>query len=85
MVKYPRAELPYFYNLADLFVLVSRRTSIGDVEGFGIVVTEAALCGTPSVVSRNSGLEETVIDRKTGLIVDQENPEDTASAIIESA
>jgi len=78
----PRAELPNFYNLADLFVLVSRRTCTGDVEGFGIVVIEAALCGIPSIVSRNSGLEETVIDRKTGLIVDQENPEDTAEAII---
>lgn len=79
----PQEILPYFYNLTDVFVLVSRRTFSGDVEGFGIVVIEAALCGTPAVVSNKSGLEETVIDRTTGLIVSQENPEATASAIIE--
>ena len=79
----PQEILPHFYNLADVLVLVSRRASTGDVEGFGIVVTEAALCGTPAVVSNKSGLEETVIDWTTGLIVSQENPEETASAIIE--
>ena len=79
----PQEKLPYFYNLADVFVLVSRRTFTGDVEGFGIVVIEAALCGTPAVVSNKSGLEETVNDWTTGLIVDQENPEATAAAIIE--
>ncbi|MFC2053199.1 glycosyltransferase family 4 protein [Chloroflexota bacterium] len=79
----PQKKLPYLYNLADVFVLVSRSTLTGDVEGFGIVVIEAALCGTPAVVSNNSGLEETVIDWKTGLIVEQEDPEATAAAIIE--
>jgi phosphatidylinositol alpha-1,6-mannosyltransferase len=79
----PQEKLPYFYNLADIFVLVSRSTLACDVEGFGIVVIEAALCGIPSVVSNKSGLEETVIDWTTGLIVEQEDPEATAAAIIE--
>jgi phosphatidylinositol alpha-1,6-mannosyltransferase len=78
-----QVELPYLYNLADVFVLVSRQTKNGDVEGFGIVVIEAALCGTPSVVSNKSGLVETIIDGETGYIVEQENPDATADAIQE--
>lgn len=76
-----REELPALYNLADLFVLVSRQTSTGDVEGYGIVVTEAALCGVTAVVSNHSGLVETVIDGVTGLIVEPEDPEATGKAI----
>ncbi len=74
-------ELPVLYNRADLFVLVSRKTSQGDVEGYGIVVTEAALCGTPAIVSNHSGLTETVVEGVTGLVVEPENPEATADAI----
>lgn len=69
------------YNRADLFVLVSRQTNDGDVEGYGIVVTEAALCGTTAVVANHSGLVETVIEGVTGLVVEPENPEATAAAI----
>jgi phosphatidylinositol alpha-1,6-mannosyltransferase len=79
--KVVQEELPALYNRADLFVLVSRQTSTGDVEGYGIVVTEAALCGTPAIVSNHSGLVETVIEGVTGLIVEPENPKATADAI----
>jgi len=78
--KVPREELPYFYNLADVFVLVSRRM-VGGVEGYGIVVVEAALCGTPAIVSRNCGLEEAVVENETALVVNPDDPEATAEAI----
>jgi len=77
----PRTELPYLYNLADIFVLVSRRTDKGDVEGFGIAVVEAALCGKPAIVSNNSGLVEAVVPGVTAFVVDPEDPEMTATAI----
>ncbi|MHC4559528.1 MAG: glycosyltransferase family 4 protein [Planctomycetota bacterium] len=76
----PREELPYLYNLADVFVLVSRRSS-GQVEGFGIVAVEAALCGTPAIVSRNCGLEEAVVENETAFAVNPDDPEATAKAI----
>jgi len=76
----PQEELPHFYNLADVFVLVSRRTA-DQVEGFGIVAAEAALCGTPAVVSRNCGLEEAVVENETAFVVDSDDPEATAKAI----
>jgi glycosyltransferase involved in cell wall biosynthesis len=77
----PQNDLPLFYNLADVFVLVSRRTDGGEVEGFGIAVVEAALCEKPAIVSRESGLVEAVVPGVTALVVDPENPEMTATAI----
>ncbi len=75
-------DLPAAYNLADVFVLVSRRTAGGDVEGYGIVVQEAALCGAPAVVSRDCGLTEAIREGETGLSVPPDDPEATAEAIL---
>ena len=47
-------------NGADVFALTSRRSPDGDIDGFGIAVVEAALCGTPAVVTSNSGLGEAI-------------------------
>lgn len=73
-------KLPSYYNLADVFVLVSRRT-VSEVEGYGIVAVEAALCGTPAVVSRNCGLVEAVVENETALVVTPDDPEATSEAI----
>jgi phosphatidylinositol alpha-1,6-mannosyltransferase len=75
-------ELPLAYNLADVFALVSRRTAAGDVEGYGIVVQEAALCGVPAVVSRDCGLTEAIREGETGLSVPPDDPQATAAAIL---
>lgn len=75
------ADLPDLYALGDLFVLVSRATAGGDVEGYGIVVLEAALCGTPAVVSQGCGLAEAVRDGETGLTVPPDDVDATAVAI----
>lgn len=75
-------DLPAAYNLADLFVLVSRRAADGDVEGYGIVVQEAALCGAPAVVSRDCGLTEAIREGETGLSVPPNDPHATAAAIL---
>jgi len=75
-------ELTAIYNLADVFVLMSRRTAGGDVEGYGIVVQEAALCGVPAVVSRDCGLAEAIRDGETGLSAPPDDPPATAAAIL---
>ncbi len=74
-------QLPLVYNLADLFVLVSRAGKQGAVEGYGIVVLEAALCGVPAVVSEAFGLKEAVVNGETGLTVPPEDVEATAVAV----
>jgi glycosyltransferase involved in cell wall biosynthesis len=70
------------YNACDLFVMTSRQLPDGDFEGYGIAVIEAALCGKAAVVSANSGLEEAVQDGLTGLIVPQNDPDETAEAVL---
>lgn len=75
-------ELVRLLNACDVFVLTSRETADGDLEGYGIAVVEAALCGKPAVVSGDSGLAEAVLDKKTGFIVPQNDEEATARAIL---
>lgn len=38
-------------------------------EGWGMVVTEAAACGTPAIVSDVTGLRDSVINNKSGIIL----------------
>lgn len=75
-------DLPALYNAADLFVLVSRRAADGDVEGYGIVVQEAALSGLPAVVSQDCGLTEAIREGETGLSVPPNDPAATAAAVL---
>lgn len=76
------ADLSAYYNLAEAFVLASRASPAGEVEGFGIAVLEAALCGRPAVVSDHGGLPETILPGQTGLLVPAEDPPATAQALL---
>ncbi len=48
-------------------------------EGWGMVVTEAAACGTPAIVSNVTGLRDSVINGKTGIILSNNPSEDELS------
>jgi glycosyltransferase involved in cell wall biosynthesis len=69
----PRADLPYFYNAAVVFVYAST------CEGFGLPVVEAMACGTPTITSQGSSLEE--IAGGAAILVDPSSSEDIAIAI----
>lgn len=60
-------ELAALYRAADLFVFPGVDVP-HDVEGFGMVVIEAAAAGTPAVVTRSGGIPDTVEDGVTGVI-----------------
>jgi phosphatidyl-myo-inositol dimannoside synthase len=79
--RLPTDAVRALLHRADLFVMPSRRTSGGDVEGYGIAVVEAALCGLPAVVGRGSGLVEAIEVGETGLAVDPEDPAELARAV----
>lgn len=77
------AELVNLYNSVDLFLMTSRRdTRTNEIEGFGIAVIEAALCGRAAVVSGNSGLAEAVEEGVTGFVTEENNPASVADAVI---
>ena len=68
------ALLRQCYQQADLFVLPNR--SIGsDIEGFGMVLVEAGACGLPVCAGKSGGTSETMIDGKTGFLLDCSSPE----------
>lgn len=52
-------------------------------EGWGMVVTEAAACGTPSVVTDVTGLRDSVIPDKTGIVLSKNpTPDEMVEALI---
>jgi glycosyltransferase involved in cell wall biosynthesis len=57
-------------ELVDLYRRAWVLTSASAREGWGMTITEAAACGTPSVVTRIAGHEDAVVDGETGLLVD---------------
>lgn len=79
----PDEELPFYYNLCDVFMLLTREIkNKGNVEGFGMVFIEAAACGKPVVAGRTGGAPEAVVDSTTGYLVDPLDLEEISEALI---
>ena len=60
-------------ELLDLYQTSWLNVSASSHEGWGMTITEAAACGTPSVVTDSSGHRDAVIDGKTGILVGNAN------------
>lgn len=76
----PDEELEQLYGWADLFVMPTS-TDGADREGFGMAYLEAARHGVPSVASRLPGVDEAVLDGKTGMLVGDGDVSALADAI----
>jgi glycosyltransferase involved in cell wall biosynthesis len=70
-----RQALAVEYVRADCFCLPSVQ------EGFGIVFAEAMVAGLAVVACRAAAVPEIVEDRRTGLLVNRESPEELAMAL----
>lgn len=69
----PWDKIKLLYHTAD--IVVSPNIVVpGTMEGFGISVIEAALCGRPVVSSDLQGLKDAIIQDENGLLVAPENP-----------
>lgn len=78
----PTAELPAHYAMADVFAMPCRTRGAGlDVEGLGIVFLEASAAGVPVVAGDSGGAPETVIDGRTGRVVDGRDAPELAQVI----
>ncbi len=65
----PHGDLPRYYHLADVFVLLTHPDN-GREEGLGLVFLEAAAAGLAVVAGKSGGVEEAVQDRVTGRVLD---------------
>ena len=65
-------DLKLLYNSAHALVIPNQKIG-DDTEGFGIVAIEAASCGLPVVANAIDGLQEAVLDGKTGWLVEYNN------------
>lgn len=74
--------LPTLYQACEVMAMPARSLGNGDVEGFGIVYLEANTFGKPVVGGKSGGVPEAVVNEKTGLLVDPQNTEEIAQAII---
>ena len=66
-----------YYKNSDIFMLTS------ETEGFGMVLTEAATCGVPSVAFNITGLDDIIINGENGFLVDMLDIESMAEKISE--
>jgi phosphatidylinositol alpha-1,6-mannosyltransferase len=62
-------ELVKLYQCCDLVVLPALET-VEDVEGFGMVLLEAAASGKPVIATRVGGIPDAMDDGKTGILVE---------------
>ena len=61
--------------------MLSQNKVSSDVEGFGIVVLEANICGVPAIGSKNTGIEDAIVHNKTGKLVNPYSSEEILDAI----
>ena len=73
----PERQLKLFYKMSDVFVLPSVYG-----ESFGIVLLEAMASGVPVVATDTGGIRDVVKDNCTGLLVERENSEGLAKAML---
>ncbi len=71
-----KKELSAYYSHSRVLALPSR------AEGFGLVALEAMAFGTPVVATQVGGIPEVVIHGETGMLVESDNAEALAEALV---
>ncbi|MFI9324922.1 glycosyltransferase family 4 protein [Kitasatospora aureofaciens] len=72
----------WYYAAADVFAMPCRTRKAGlEAEGLGIVFLEAAASGLPVVVGDSGGAPDTVLDGRTGSVVDGRDVTAVAGAV----
>jgi phosphatidyl-myo-inositol dimannoside synthase len=78
----PAAELPAYYDTADVFAMPCRTRHRGlDVEGLGIVYLEASASGLPVVSGDSGGAPDAVLDGETGYVLGGHDVAEVAATI----
>lgn len=69
-------KLRTLYNSADIVVSTSR------FESFGQIILEAQCCGVPTVAFKHTGMDDIIMNNKTGYLVPNNNHEFVANKIL---
>jgi phosphatidylinositol alpha-1,6-mannosyltransferase len=79
-------ELPEFYAACDVYVMPTRHLRLADAtvfEGFGTVFAEAGAAGRAVIGGSTGGVQDAVLDGETGLLIDPENDQELADAMVQ--
>ncbi|MGH2710210.1 MAG: glycosyltransferase family 4 protein [Actinomycetota bacterium] len=80
----PSQVLPEYFRTGDVFAMPCRTRKLGlEVEAFGAVFLQASAVGRPNVAGDSGGAPEAVIHGETGLVVDGNEVDEVAEAILE--
>jgi len=79
----PDRELPSYFRAGDVFAMPCRTRKWGlEVEAFGAVFLQASAVGRPCVAGDSGGAPEAVLHGETGLVVDGNEVDEVAEAIL---
>ncbi len=80
----PYDMLPQYFRAGDVFAMPCRTRKLGlEVEAFGLALIEASAVGRPVVAGDSGGAPEAVLHGETGLVVDGNEVDEVAEAILE--
>lgn len=79
--KVPEELLCTLYRGADLFAMPNVHVP-GDIEGFGVVMLEAGLCGLPVLAAELEGISDVVAEGENGHLLPSRDAEAFAAAVL---
>jgi len=65
----PNHELSNIFKQADVLIMLSQSNLKLCAEGFGIAILEANVFGVPALGSKNTGIEDAIIHKTTGILI----------------
>jgi len=75
-------KVPFYLAAADVFVGPSRPARDGWIEAQGLTFLEAMSANTPVIATRQGGIVDSVIDGKTGFLVEHSNPKEIVDKLL---
>jgi len=79
--KVPEETLRTLYRGGDLFIMPNIHVP-GDIEGFGVVMLEAGLCGMPVIAAELEGISDVVREGENGHLVPSRDAAAFARAVL---
>jgi glycosyltransferase involved in cell wall biosynthesis len=76
-------EIAELYKKAHFFIMLSENLENGDFEGFGIAILEGMSQGLPAIGSINTGIEDAISNKFSGMLVNPKSANEIVDAIKE--